>query len=433
MINKPLLIVGLLACLAAPLANAAELLDRVVAIAGQDVVTLSELRTQARDNFVQLQRDHTSPMPSQKQIIDRALNELILEKLQLAEAKRLGIEADQDTIAEAIQRIAENNKLTVPQLRQALADEGVEFRQFQTRVREQLIIRRLINREVTNRIQVSKSEVDRYLARQAEAPDERREVKLLHILVTTPDGATAEQIQAAANKARKARARIAKGDDFRAVAQAVSDGPRAINGGDTGWLNVAELPEDFADLIKSMHTGDIVGPFRSRNGFHILKAEAFRNAEQPRQVVHQTHARHILIRTDEVTSDSDARQRLEQLRERALQGDDFATLARSSSEDQASAIKGGDLGWVSPGNMVPAFEEVMNQTPIGGISEPFKTRFGWHIVQVVARRDHDETDEAKRLAARKAVRDRKAKEAKQQYLRRLRDEAYVELRLQDPE
>jgi peptidyl-prolyl cis-trans isomerase SurA len=349
----------------------------------------------------------------------------------LADPKRLGIEADQDTVAEAIQRIAENNKLTVPQLRQALADEGVEFRRFQDKVQEQIVIRRLINREVTNRIQVSKSEVDRYLARQAEAPDERRQVKLLHILITTPDGATAAQIQAAADKARRARARIAKGEDFRAVAQAVSDGPRAINGGDTGWLNVAELPEDFADLVNDMHDGEIVGPFRSRNGFHILKAEAFRNAEQPRHLVHQTHARHILIRTDEVTSDTDARQRLEQLRERALQGDDFAALARSSSDDQASAIKGGDLGWVSPGNMVPAFEEVMNRTPVGAISEPFKTRFGWHIVQVLAHRNHDETEEAKRLEARKAVRDRKAKEAKQQYLRRLRDQAYVELRLQD--
>jgi len=430
MTRKYLLIAGLIAWLASTSAIAAELLDRIIAVAGEDVVMLSELRSKAQQIVGELRQANTNPMPSQDRILSRALDELILEKLQLAEAQRLGIEADQDTVAQAISRIAENNRLSVPQLREALASEGMDFRQFQNKIRNQLIMRRLINREVTNRIQISKSEVDQHLARQEAAPQARGQVRLLHILISTPDGASPQQIGEAGQKAQAARQRIDNGEDFRAVAQAMSDGPRAINGGDTGWLDIAGLPPGFIEFVSELQPGQLQGPFRSANGFHIIKAEGFRQSDIERQIVRQTHARHILIRTDEITSDDDARERLNQLRERALQGDDFANLARSSSADQASAIKGGDLGWVSPGNMVAEFEEQMNRTPVDAISEPFKTRFGWHIVQVLGHRDHDETEEARRIAAREAVRERKAEEATEQYLRRLRDEAYVELRLQ---
>jgi len=420
---------ALLAILFAAQAHAApRLLDRIVAVVGEDVVMLSELRDKARELLGELRAKKTSPMPSEKQIINGALEKLILEKLQLAEAQRLNISADPDTVSKAIQRIAGNNNMSVPALRNALQAEGMDFRQFQNKIKNQIILARLINQEVTNRIQVSKSEIDQYLARQDAAPDERREVHLMHILIATRDGASPQQIRKAQEKAQQALSRLNQGEDFAKVAQDVSDARNAIQGGDLGWAKLGQLTPTMADLVSKSKAEDILGPIRSSAGFHLLKVAEFRGGHDQRKIVPQIHARHILIRTDEVTSDEDARARLAQLRERILSGDDFATLARSNSQDPGSAIKGGDLGWVSPGTMVPKFEEQMDTLPDGGISDPFKTRFGWHIVQVLGHREHDETTEARRLAAKKAIRDRKAKEATEQYLRRLRDEAYVDIR-----
>lgn len=424
---------GLLALFASSIAISAELIDRIIAVVNQDVVMLSELRTEAQKSFAQLRQANTNPMPSRDQILSRALDDLIMEKLQLEEAERLGIEADQELVAKAIANIAENNKLTVPQLRQALLAEGQDFHQFQANVRKQILIRRLISREVDNRIQITTSEIDQYLETQAAAPKEKGSVHVLHILLATPDGASPQQIQAAHEEAIAARARIDKGEDFRAVAQAVSDGNRAIQGGDLGWMDIASLPGDFQKLVTGMKAGEVNGPLRSNVGFHILKVEAFRNADNQREIVPQTAARHILIRTNEITADSDAKSRLLQLRERIIHGDDFATIARSNSDDQASAIKGGELGWVSPGQMVPEFEEVLDETAIGDVSQPFKSRFGWHILQVTGRREHDTTEKARRDAAREAIRERKSKEATEQYKRRLRGEAYIDMRLEQIE
>ncbi len=421
---------GLLLLLHAAVAPAEQLLDRIIAVVDQDVVMLSELRSKAQENLANLKRTNANPMPSRNQLLSRALDELIIDKLLLAEAARLGIEADQELIARAIAGIAKNNNLTVPQLRQALQDEGQDFRQFQDKIRDQLIVNRLLNREVTNRIQVTDSEIEQHLTLQAAAPEGRGMVNLLHILIATPDGASPAQIQSSQKKAESAKSRIDRGETFRAVALDTSDGRRAINGGDLGWLPIAGLPRGFNELVNSMQAGEVRGPFRSNAGFHIIKVEAFRQPEEERRVVKQTKARHILIRTNEITADSDAQARLQQLRERVTGGDDFANLARSHSDDQASAIKGGDVGWVSPGKMVPEFEEVMDATATGQVSQPFKTRFGWHILQVLERRQHDETEQARRDAARKALRDRKAEEATAQYKRRLRGEAYVDLRLE---
>ncbi len=430
--NRFPLLAGLLlglSLLAAALQAAPQLLDRIVAVAGDDVITLGELRDKARELVTELRRRNPASMPSENQIVNKALDELILEKLQLAEARRLGITADPETVDKAIRRIAENNQLSVDQLRQALAAEGMDFRKFRERIRDKIIISRLINREVTNRIQVTKSEIDQYLAREANAPDAKREVHLLHILVATPDGASPEQIAKAEAKAREARRRLDAGEDFASVAREFSDARNALQGGDLGWASLGQLTPAIAELVSKAREGEVIGPFRSGAGFHLLKVAGFRGGKRAeRKIVPQTHVRHILIRTDEVTSDADARQRLEQLRQRILNGEDFAALARSHSQDPGSAIKGGDLGWVNPGTMVPDFEEVMNATPEGQVSKPFRTRFGWHILQVLGRRQHDETEEARRLAAKKAIRDRKAREATEQYLRRLRDEAYVEVR-----
>jgi len=416
-----------LALLAGP-AQSAQLLDRIVAVAGDSAVMLSELRDKARQLLGELQAKGTNPMPSEQQIINSALDALILEKLQLAEAQRVGISVDAETVSRAVAQVAANNGLTLPQLRETLAAEEMSMQAFENRIRDQILVSRLINQEVTNRIQVSTSEIEQYLARQDAAPDQRREVRLMHILIATRDGATPAQIGAAAQKAEATEKRLRAGEDFARVAQEVSDASNAIQGGDLGWAKIGQLTQSMAEQVSRAGPGDLIGPIRSNAGFHLIKVAAFRGGREQRKIVPQTQARHILIRTDEVTSDDEARIRLEQLRDRIQGGEDFATLARANSQDPGSAIKGGDLGWVSPGTMVEDFEKEMARLPDGGISQPFKTRFGWHIVQVLAHRDHDETEEARRLAAKKAIRDRKADEATEQYLRRLRDEAYVDLR-----
>ena len=404
------------------------LIDRIIAVVGEDVVMLSELRVEATKLQMRLKQKGVSPMPSNAAIQKQAFDTLVLNKLQLAEAARLGIEADEATVSKAVTAIAQNNDMTVPELRDALAAEGMDFNTFRRTMSDEIVIRRLRSREVTNRIQVTKSEIDSYLERSGGA-DGRTAVHLLYIMIAAPDGASPAQREAARVQASQVVERLKAGEDFRTMAQQVSQGQNALQGGDLGWIDINSVPPLLQPYVAKMSTGDIEGPIAAGRGFHIIKLEEVRSTST--MIVRQTRARHILIRTNEVTSDEDARQRLEQLRERIINGDDFETLARSNSDDKASAIKGGDLGWSTPGNLVPAFEEQMDLLAIGETSPPFKTQFGWHIVQVLGRRDYDATDETRRDQALKAVRDEKAEEALDAYLRRLRDEAYIELRLDD--
>lgn len=414
--------------LGAPAAQQPLLIDRILAVVGDDVVMLSELRIEATKLKQRLEQQGVSPMPSNSAIQKKAFDTLVMNKLQLAEAARLGIETDEETITRALNAIAANNQMTVDEMRQALEAEGIDFNAFRDSMRDELIVRSLRNREVTNRIQVTKSEIDSYLERSG-GIDGRTAVHLLYIMVETPDGASPQQREEARNKALKAVERIKGGEDFRKIAQELSNGQNALQGGDLGWIDVDSIPPLFQPYVAKMQKGDIEGPVAAGRGFHILQLEDVRIGGT--KIVPQTHARHILIRTNEVTSDEEAQRRLSQLRERILNGDDFDALARSNSDDKASAIKGGDLGWSTPGNLVPVFEDQMDQLAINEISRPFKTEFGWHIVQVLGRRQYDATDETRRDQARKAVRDEKAKEALENYLRRLRDEAYIELRLDD--
>jgi peptidyl-prolyl cis-trans isomerase SurA len=423
---------GLLLLLLPGVATADEpqLIDRIVAVIGDDVVMLSELRREALKIAQNLQAQGVEQMPPSGVITERAFERLVLNKLQLAEAARLGIEADEETLSRAVAAVAANNDLTVNEFRIALEAEGMDYQAFRDSMRDEILIRRLRNREVTNRIQVTSSEVDSYLERSGGA-EGRVAVRLRYILVAPPDGASPEQREAARVLATEIVQRINDGESFAALAQQYSADQSALQGGELGWLEIDGLPPLFQPYVATMETGDLQGPIAVGRGFHIIQLTDVRTGAS--KIVRQTRARHILIRTDEVTSDEDARSRLERLRERVLLGDDFDTLARSNSDDTASAVRGGDLGWSSPGNLVPAFEEQMDQLAIDEISPPFKTQFGWHIVQVQERRDYDATDETRRDQARKALRDEKAQEALENYLRRLRDEAYIEMRLEDIE
>jgi len=404
------------------------LIDRIIAVVGEDVVTLSELRVEATKLHQRLAQKGVSPMPSNSAIQQKAFDTLLLTKLQLAEAARLGIVADEDTVNKALDAIAANNDMTLPQLAEALEAEGIDFQAFRRSMRDEIIVRLLRNREVTNRIQVSKSEIDSYLERAGGA-DGRIAVRLLYIMIAIPDGASPDQREQARVLATQVVERLRGGESFRPLAQQVSNDQSALQGGDLGWIDVNSVPPLFQPYVARMSKGETEGPIAAGRGFHVIQLEDVRSGAST--IVRQTHARHILIRTNEVTSDEDARQRLAKLRERIINGDDFDTLARSTSDDKASAIKGGDLGWSTPGNLVPEFEAQMDNLPIDGVSQPFKTQFGWHIVQVLGRRDYDATDETRRDLARKAVRDEKSEEALENYLRRLRDEAYIELRLDD--
>ncbi len=423
-----LLLVMLCSGMAAGADDEALLIDRIIAIVGEDVVVLSELRNEANKLAQRLEQQGVSPMPTTAAIQRQAFDSLVLTKLQLAEAARLGIEADEDTINRAIQAIAANNAMSVAQLRDALQAEGMDFRKFRETMRDEIVVRRLRNREVTDRVEVTKSEVDSYLERSSGASG-RTGVHLLYIMIETPEGATPAQREAARVEAVEVVERVRAGEDFRAIAQQVSDGQNALQGGDLGWIGADSIPPLFQPYVAKMDERETQGPIATSRGFHIIQLAEVRYGST--NIVRQTRARHILIRPNEVISDTDARERLAQLRDRIINGDDFDTLARSSSDDKASAIKGGDLGWSTPGNLVPIFEEQMDLLGIDEVSQPFKTQFGWHIVQVLERRDYDATDETRRDQARKVVRDEKAKEALQSYLRRLRDEAYIELRIEN--
>jgi len=427
-----LILAALLACALATVAVAETeptvLIDRIIAVVGDDVVMLSELRNESIKLHRQLEQKGVSPMPSTAAIQQKAFESLVLIKLQLAEAARLGIEANEETVNQALNAIAANNQMSVQELSEALEAEGMDFQTFRDTMRNEIIVRQLRNREVTNRIQVTKSEVDSYLERAGGA-DGRTAVHLLYIMIATPDGASPAQREEARVLATQLVDRLRAGENFRSLAQQFSNDQSALQGGDLGWLDVNSIPPLLQSYVAKMSTGDTEGPIAAGRGFHIIQLEEVRSDSS--NIVRQTHARHILIRTNEVTSDEHARARLTQLRERIIGGDDFDALARANSDDTASAIKGGDLGWSTPGNLVPEFEEQMDALPIDGVSQPFETQFGWHIVQVLGRRDYDATDETRRDQARKAVRDEKSAEAMENYLRKLRDEAYIELRLDD--
>ena len=400
-------------------------LDRIIAIVNSDVIMLSELEEKLRTVRSQMEQQGTQLPPAEaleKQVLDR----LIQNRLQLQMASQTGIRVDDETLNRTISNIAAENKVTLTQFRDILEKDGYSYEQFREDIRNEITISRLRQRQVENRITVTDQEIDNYLATQEHQGNVETEIRLAHILIATPDAASPEEIEQARLVADKAREDLKKGQDFAQMAASISDGQQALEGGDLGWRKLEQIPVLFAEYITDMKPGDISELIQSPSGFHIIKLVDIRSSDK--LIVQQTQARHILIRTDELTTADIARTKLEQLKLRIDGGDDFAALAKAHSGDSVSAIAGGDLGWVNPGDLVPQFETVMNALKPGEISEPFETDFGWHIVQVLERREHDSTETIKRTKAREAIRNRKINEAVQTWLRQMRDEAYVEYR-----
>jgi peptidyl-prolyl cis-trans isomerase SurA len=410
----------------APKQSSAKVLDRIVAVVNDEVITRVELEERMKLALRQLNQQGT-PLPPQDVIERQLLERLITDRVQLQYAKETGLRVDDNDLDRAISRIAEQNKLTIDGLRQALEKDGIPYTKFREDIRNEIVLTRLREREVENKIVVAESEIDNFLATQQGQQGRKEEYDLSHLLIVVPENASPEQIQARRARAEQAYAQLKGGADFRQVAAAFSDAPDALQGGALGWREGERLPSIYFDAVKNMQTGEISPILRSSNGFHIIRLNDKRNTEAP-VMVQQTHARHILIKTNELVSEDEARNRLRALKERLDNKASFAELARARSED-ASAAKGGDLGWLSPGDTVPEFERAMDALKPGEISEPVRSPFGWHLIEVLERRNQDMSKERTRLLARQTLRARKSDEAYQEWVRQLRDRAYVELRL----
>lgn len=408
-------------------AAAAKTLDQIVAVVNDDVVTTIELEDELDLIKKQLKLQNTR-LPPDDILKPQILERMIMRRLQLQLADKIHLRVDDETLNRTLENIAAQNGLSLPQFRDTLEREGMAFARFRENMRHEITISRLQNQRVRNRITVTQQEIDNFLANQALQGDAASEYHLGHILVSVPEAASAEAIAAARAKAEGLVKRVRSGEEFEQVAIAESDGQQALKGGDLGWRQAASLPTLFAEWITKSREGEVSDPIRSPSGFHIIKLLATRSMEK-QHIVTQTHVRHILIRSGEFTSEEEVKRRLRAIKERIEAGEDFATLAKAHSEDPGSAVEGGDLGWVDPGVMVPRFEEGMNALQQGQLSDVVRSRYGWHLIQVLGRRSHDNTELVQKNMAREAIHNRKLEPALESWLRQLRDEAFVEVRL----
>ena len=419
---------GLCASGAATQTSAGVELDRVVAVVNDDIISRSELDARLGRVREQLRQSGTAPPPPdalRRQVLER----LILRRLQLQIARNSGMRVDDESLNRTILRIAEQNELTLREFRDAVERDGHDFARFREEIREDILIAEVRRRRVENQINISQGDIDDYISmmesRGAEA--DRHRYRIGHILIAVPDGASSEEIDEARGRAERVLEELRAGADFANMAVTHSDGQKALEGGDLGWRLASDLPTMLADAVLRLETGDVSEPVRSASGFHLVKLVDRQGSQ--RQMIRQTLARHILITLDALTDNAEARRQLGVLRERIVNGEDFGELARTHSDDPGSASRGGELGWIDPGNTVPVFERTMDSLAPGAISEPFRSQFGWHLVQVLERRDRDATETSRRAEARRRLRSRKIEENTQAWLRRVRGEAYVEYRL----
>jgi peptidyl-prolyl cis-trans isomerase SurA len=411
-----------------------ELLDGVAAVVDEGVVLKSELSSRLELVVANLRAQMEQAPPAQRRQLpptsvleQQVLDQLVMREIQLQRAKRVGITVNDDLLNQALARVAENLGYTLEELPAVLASENVSYAQYREDSRQDLMIEQLQQRDVIARINVAPRELELCLAAQSANATNQYDYNISHILIGTPANATPEQLTSAREKIEEIYSRLEAGEDFGRLAVATSHAQTALEGGALGWRKGSQLPSLFADTVVRMQAGEYSRPIQSTAGFQIVKLNEMRGAE--RTLVEQVQVRHILLRPNEILDEDAVKQKLLGLRSQILGGDDFATIARTMSEDTTSAADGGDLGWISPGDFVPEFEELVAGLPIDELSEPLKSRFGWHLVQVLDRRSHDTTDEVKREECGRQVRASKAEEERELWLRRLRDQAFVELRL----
>ncbi|WP_298399694.1 peptidylprolyl isomerase [uncultured Azonexus sp.] len=400
--------------------------DHIVAVVGDGVITRNELRARLAVALKQLEKQGT-PLPPQDVLEAQMLERMIMDQAQFAFAKENGLRIDDLQLDQAIGRIAANNNMSLSQFRAALEKDGIAYAEFREEIRGEMIMARLREREVESRIVVSDSEIDNYLTNQA-ANGGGDEYRLAHILLRAPESVTPEQLAKLRQRGEQALARARAGENFAELTAVFSDAPDALQGGEIGWRKLDRLPQLYAEAAARLQAGGVSDLLRSSAGFHIVKLLDKRGGNAPASVM-QTNARHILIRVNEVVAEAEARHRLETVRERIVNGMDFAEQARLFSQD-GSAAKGGDLGWLNPGDTVPDFERAMDALKPGELSPVVQSPFGMHLIQVIERRERDVSAERQRSVARQAIRERKLDDAYQDWLRQLRDRTYVENRLE---
>jgi peptidyl-prolyl cis-trans isomerase SurA len=402
-------------------------LDSVAAIVDNDVIMKSQLDQRVHEVEQTIAKRGGGTPPAnvlQQQVLER----LIVENLQLQIGDRSGIRITDEELNQAMETIAQRNNMNLTQFKGALAHDGVSFEDARDQVRREMIISRVRQRRVAERIQVSEQEVKNFLASDLGKMQLSQEFHLANILIPTPESADSDAIQKAGSQAMVVYQQLKSGADFAQTAIAKSSSDNALEGGDMGWRKSAQLPPPFDTMLGKMSVGDITQPIRTPGGFIILKILEARGGEQA-QMRDEIHVRHILIKPSEIRSEAETQRLINTVYDRVQNGEDFAALAKSFSEDPGSALNGGDLGWVDPASLVPAFRDVMNETAQGVVSKPFKSQYGWHILEVLGRRATDSTEQAREQQAMNVLRNRKYDEELQSWLRQIRDEAYVEIKL----
>ena len=400
-------------------------MDRIIAVVENEVLFESELRDMIQTISLQLNKRQVA-LPPQDILVSQVLERLIIKKVQMVTADRIGIKLDDDDLNNSIKGIAQNNNMSISQFRDAIEADGYDFNTFRETIRGDMIISRLHKVQVGDKIIVSEREIDNFLATQEAQGSMEDAYYLLHILISVPEAASPKQVQAAQKKLKKVKLLISEGGNFSEIASGYSDGQNALEGGDLGWRTQGELPSLFANHVPKLAVSEVTEVIRSASGFHLVKL-ADKNSQET-HMVKQTSASHILINTNELVSDEDAKNRLENLRLRVEKGQKFSELARAHSDDMVSALRGGSLGWASSGTMVPEFEQRMNALAKNEMSEVFKSRFGWHLILLHDRREQNMAEEYKRNKAREQIHSRRKAEEVDTWLRELRDSSYVEYR-----
>ena len=405
----------------------AKLLDRIVAVVENDVIMESELR-QRLAVLVKQFEGNPQALPPQDVLVDQILQRLIIERLQLQLAEQRGIQIDDLSLDQAMRNLAKRNRMTLEQFRQVLVEQGLDYVAYRDQVRNEMVLEQLRRRTIGNGVQVSESEIEELVKKSnTDLLKKEYEYHIAHILIAVPENPKPGQIEKSQHRAALVYDRAKAGNDFTKLAIAASDAQDALEGGDLGWRNKAQLPKVFLEQIEGMQEGDVSRIGKSPAGFHIFKVIDRRAIENT--MVDQVLARHILVRTNALLNDEAAERKLKELKSRIERGDDFGELAKAHSDDAGSAVNGGKMDWSVSSNFVPKFKEVVDELEPNVISEPFQSRFGWHIVEVLDKRKHDNSQEAMRAQAREIIRQRKIEEETELWLRQLRDESYIENRL----
>lgn len=409
------------------LTDKGELLDKVAAVVNDGVVLQSELEEQVVV-IAQRLKQQGLELPPQSVLRQQVLERLVLQEIQMQRAKRAGIRVNDEQLNAALADVSQRNGIPLQQLPEALAQQGIEYAAYRDGIRKELTLSILRNRDVIQKINVAPRELEQFLEKQKGRPSELNEYNLSHILIAVPQAATTSQLEEASRRAADVYERAKKGEEFSRLAVAYSNSQTALEGGSLGWRKGPEIPTVLADLVAGLQPGGVSEPLRTPSGYHIVRLNEVRGADV-QTVVQQVKARHILLKPTEIQDDATVEQRLRTVRERIVKGEDFAAVAKVLSEDPGSASEGGDLGWTGPGTFVPEFENQLGTLAENEISQPFRTQFGWHIIQLLGRRQFDNTEELRRQRAFMQLRESKADEETELWLRRLRDEAYVETKV----